>query len=61
MLATPGAGYDFVNWTESGSQVSTNTSYTFTLTSDRNLVAEFEKELEMNQGLVSVYQQMGLR
>lgn len=31
----------FINWTENGEVVSTNTSYTFTVTSDRTLVANF--------------------
>ncbi len=39
--ATANSGYNFVNWTENGTQVSTNTSYSFTVTSNRNLVAHF--------------------
>ena len=39
--ATANSGYTFVNWTENGSQVSTNANYTFTVTSNRNLVAHF--------------------
>ncbi len=42
LLATPATGYEFVNWTESGSVVSTDESYVFTVTSDRNLVANFQ-------------------
>ena len=41
VTATPATGYDFTNWTENGSQVSTNASYTFTVTSGRNLTANF--------------------
>ena len=41
LVATPETGYDFVNWTEDGTQVSTNATYTFTATSNRTLVAEF--------------------
>lgn len=44
VTASENTGYDFVRWTEGSSQVSTNPSYTFTLTSNRNLVAEFVKE-----------------
>ncbi|MDZ7767350.1 MAG: Ig-like domain-containing protein [Melioribacteraceae bacterium] len=29
--ATPNSGYEFVNWTENGNEVSTNASYTFTI------------------------------
>jgi hypothetical protein len=35
------SGWAFVNWTEFGSQVSTNSSYTFTITENRDLVANF--------------------
>ena len=41
VLATPNAGYNFANWTENGIVVSTNTNYSFTVTSDRNLIARF--------------------
>ena len=39
--ATANTGYHFVNWTENGTQVSTNADYTFTVTGDRSLVAHF--------------------
>lgn len=39
--ATANSGYTFTNWTENGSQVSTNANYTFTVTSNRSLVAHF--------------------
>lgn len=39
--ATANAGYVFVNWTENGTQVSANASYTFTATVSRTLVANF--------------------
>ena len=41
VTATPATGYSFVNWTEGGSSVSTNTSYTFTASAGRTLVANF--------------------
>ena len=40
--ATPNAGYKFVNWTENGEVISTETEYTFIITSNRDLVANFE-------------------
>ncbi len=40
--ATPATGYTFVRWTENGNQVSTNANYSFTVTSNRNLVAHFQ-------------------
>ena len=41
VTATANSHYAFVRWTENGHQVSTGASYAFTLTADRNLVAEF--------------------
>lgn len=41
VTATANSGYTFVNWTENGSVVSTNASYTFTVTGNRTLVANF--------------------
>jgi hypothetical protein len=41
VTATPAAGYAFVNWTEGGSQVSSSASYTFTVSGNRTLVANF--------------------
>ena len=43
LTATASEGYTFVNWTENGEVVSTNPEYSFVVTSNRNLVAEFEK------------------
>lgn len=42
LTATPATYYRFVNWTEGGNVVSTDASYTFTVTGDRTLVANFE-------------------
>ena len=42
VTATPATGYTFLRWTENGIQVSTNPSYTFTVTSNHNLVAQFQ-------------------
>ena len=41
LSATPNEGYLFVNWTENGAQVSNNANYSFTVTGNRNLVANF--------------------
>ena len=41
VTATANSGYNFVNWTQNGSVVSTATSYTFTLTANTTLVANF--------------------
>ena len=37
-------GYTFTNWTENGDVVSTNESYTFTVTGNRTLVAQFQAQ-----------------
>ena len=41
VVATPAVGYNFVNWTENGVEVSNEASYTFIPTANRNLVAHF--------------------
>ena len=39
--AVPSSGYTFTNWTEGGSIVSTSANYTFVITQNRSLVANF--------------------
>ncbi len=41
LTATPAAGYGFLRWTESGTPVSTDSSYVFTASSARTLMAQF--------------------
>jgi uncharacterized repeat protein (TIGR03803 family) len=41
VIATPNSGYLFEDWTENGAVVSSSSSYTFTLTSNVSLVANF--------------------
>jgi len=41
VIESPNPGYTFVNWTESGTVVSTNSSFQFTITANRTLVANF--------------------
>lgn len=41
VIESPNPGYTFVNWTESGNIVSTSSSYQFTLTANKTLVANF--------------------
>ncbi len=43
VYATANEGYTFTNWTENGTQVSTNANYSFTVTGNRNLVANFQE------------------
>lgn len=44
LTATPATGYIFSKWTENGVQVSTNKTYSFTVNSNRTLIANFELE-----------------
>ena len=41
LVATPNPCWEFVNWTEDGAVVSTEPTYVFTATANRNLVANF--------------------
>jgi hypothetical protein len=41
LTATANAGYQFVNWTEGGVQVSSTATYNFTANADRSLAANF--------------------
>lgn len=43
--ATPANGWEFVDWTENGTTVSTEASYTFTITGNRSLTAAFKQKL----------------
>lgn len=42
VTAIPAVGYEFVNWTEGGVQVSASASYSFMVTTNRTLVANFQ-------------------
>ena len=44
VVATANVGYNFVNWTENGNQVSTDSEFCFTVTEDRYLVANFTSQ-----------------
>jgi uncharacterized repeat protein (TIGR02543 family) len=41
VTAVPNAGYNFINWTDNGTEVSTNTDYTFDVIADITLVANY--------------------
>ena len=43
LTAVANEGYNFVNWIENGEEVATQASYTFVITNNRNLVANFEE------------------
>ncbi|RLD54887.1 MAG: hypothetical protein DRJ01_17435, partial [Bacteroidetes bacterium] len=43
LIARPDSAYNFLNWTLNGTEVSTDTSYSFTVTSDTALVVNFSQ------------------
>ena len=58
LTATPAAGYTFINWTENDEVVSTEAEYSFTVTGNRDLVANFEEEISLSiptEGLIAYY------
>lgn len=44
LTASPNSGFAFLKWTENGTQVSTNSTYSFTVNSNRTLVAHFQSQ-----------------
>lgn len=52
VTATPNDGYGFVNWTENDVAVSTDASYSFTVTADRSMVANFAEVATQTAGLI---------
>ena len=59
LTATPNARYDFVNWTKGGVEVSTDATYSFEVTEDVELTANFSKKpdiaYELNGGQWNKY------
>jgi hypothetical protein len=53
LTATPEPTYSFVNWTENGSMVSTETNYSFTASQSRHLTANFTNETQSTVKKVS--------
>ena len=54
--ATAKSGYKFVNWTKNGTEVSKNNQYSFTVTEDVELVANFETTVGIEQLQVTSYE-----
>ena len=50
LTATPAEGYFFANWTQDGEVISTASTYSFTVESDMNLVANFLEGLLIGDG-----------
>ena len=49
VLATPNTGWNFLNWTENSNVVSSDSSYTFIVTENRTLVANFYYEVGIDE------------
>ena len=55
LFAIPSVGYNFVNWTENGTEISDNVTYSFVVSGSRNLVANFElKEYQISASTTPV-------
>lgn len=55
LSVVPNGDFEFVNWTENGQVVSSNAVYSFTVESDRTLVANFKLETlsdDFNDGVI---------
>jgi M6 family metalloprotease-like protein len=50
LIATPAEGYYFLNWTQDGEVISTDATYSFTVDSDTELVANFSEGLLIGDG-----------
>ncbi len=61
LKATPNTGYNFVNWTKGGTQVSTDATYAFKAAGDVEYVANFVKVVDVTlSGMVATpYSRMG--
>lgn len=53
VYANANSDFTFANWTENGNQISTNANYTFTVTSNRNLVANFTYSPQTPTGAIN--------
>ncbi len=51
LTATANSGYTFTNWTEGGDVVSSNSNYTFMVTGNRTLKANFTQQASQNYSI----------
>jgi hypothetical protein len=59
VIALANAEYSFQSWTEEGQEVSTSAEYTFTVTSDRDLVANFKEKKKQQVQFIGSWQDVG--
>ena len=53
LVASPNEDFSFVNWTEDGVEVSTDAEYAFTVTESRHLVANFNIDNAIGNGIAT--------
>ena len=55
--ATPNPGYEFLNWTQNGVEVSSDAEYTFIVTEDAEYVANFQFDniMEIEEAELVIY------
>ena len=53
LTATANEGYNFVEWTKDGVQVSTDASYTFTVTASETYVAHFQEDDSVEDHMIA--------
>jgi len=56
VTATANTGYKFINWTQNGEIIATDNPYSFTVTKDTELVANFEDEVGVSNFELSTIQ-----
>ncbi|MBB2150541.1 DUF3494 domain-containing protein [Pedobacter sp. LMG 31462] len=54
VVAAANAGYSFVNWTENGNPVSASSTYQFTITGNRNLVANYKAIIPIGTSVINL-------
>ncbi len=54
VVAAANAGFSFVNWTENGNMVSASSTYQFTITANRNLVANYKASIPNGSSVINL-------
>ena len=54
LIASANEGYDFANWTVGGVEVSTETTYSFEVTADKEVVANFEEGTPVVEQIITL-------
>ncbi|MDD4235021.1 MAG: T9SS type A sorting domain-containing protein [Bacteroidales bacterium] len=51
LVASANNGFEFVNWTENGNEVSNNSTYEFVVSENRSLIANFQDNVSVNSNI----------